>query len=125
MPYPLADALQSRAAGFAVRPLKFVRSFKPDPSRDIVPRQLLRAGTGMSANYRAARRSRSRAEFISRLAVVVEEADETEHWLNVLRDADLASGPEFDWLLTESVELRAIFVASLRTSRANHRATKS
>ncbi|HEX4348566.1 MAG TPA: four helix bundle protein [Vicinamibacterales bacterium] len=124
MPFPEADALQARAARFSVRLLTFVRSFAFDRARDVVLKQLLRSGAGIGANYRASRRSRSRAEFIARLAVVVEEADETEHWLGILRDSALASGPDFDWLLNESVELRAIFVASLRTARANHRAAQ-
>jgi hypothetical protein len=50
----------------------------------------------------------------------VEEADETEHWLAIIKAADLASGPEFDWLAQEAGELRAIFVASLKTARVNH-----
>lgn len=73
----------------------------------------------MSSNYRAARRARSRREFVAKLGVVVEEADETEGWLEDVEAAKLASGVEFDWLLNESHELRAIFVQSVKTARAN------
>ena len=76
-----------------------------------------RSASGVSANYHAAGRARSRAEFIAKLGVVAEEADETEHWLTVMRDAQLTSGVEFDWLLNESRELRAIFVQSVKTAR--------
>ena len=55
------------------------------------------------------------------MGIVAEEADETEHWLDVLREGKLASGPELAWLCEESRELRAIFVASAATARANHR----
>ena len=74
----------------------------------------------MSANYYATCRSRSRAEFVAKLGVVLEEADETEHWLDVLRFGELASGPELEWLRNESRELRAVFNASVKTARANY-----
>jgi four helix bundle protein len=116
-----ADELRARTRRFAVRILKFVRMLPRDPATDTVVRQLARSGTSVSANYRAAGRARSRAEFIAKVAVVAEEADETEHWLEVLREGNLASGPELVWLCDESRELRAIFVASTATARANHR----
>lgn len=114
-----ADALQARAVRFSVRLVRFVRGLERDFARDIILRQLLKSGTSESANYRAARRARSTAEFIARMGVVVEEADETEHWLEVLLAAGLASGPEFELIAAEAAELRAIFVASLKTARAN------
>jgi four helix bundle protein len=101
--------------------LKFVRTLPRDPSTDGVARQLAKAAPSQSANYRAARRARSRAEFIAKIGTVAEEADESEHWLDVLKESGVASGSEFEWLLRESRELRAIFVASATTARANHR----
>ena len=93
-----------------------------DPGAEGVVGQLSRAGTGASANYYSACRARSRAEFISRLAIALDEADEASHWLSVAKESDLASGSEFDWLLRESSELRAILFASLTTARLNQRA---
>jgi four helix bundle protein len=87
-------------------------------------RQLLRAGTGVSANYRAAGRARSRKEFIARLSVVVEEADESEHWLDLLDEAGLGTGAELDALKDEAAQLRAIFYQSIVTARANQPADK-
>jgi four helix bundle protein len=75
----------------------------------------------VSANYHSAGRSRSRAEFIARLGIVVDEADESVHWLSVTRDSGTANGQELDWLLDEGAQLRAIFSASLATARRNHR----
>jgi four helix bundle protein len=115
-----ADALRARVRQFAVRILKFVRTLPRDPVGDTAARQLARAGTAISANYHATGRARSRAEFIAKLGIVVEEADETGHWLSVIRESDLAAGQELEWLLCESGELRAIFSASLRTARLNH-----
>ena len=116
-----ADELAERARRFAVRVLKFVRTLPRDPSTDAVARQLAKAAPSESANYRAARRARSRAEFVAKLGTVAEEADESEHWLDVLKESGAASGSELEWLLQESRELRAIFVASATTARANHR----
>jgi four helix bundle protein len=118
MPSP-ADLLQERAEAFAVRVLQFVRRLPRNPATDGIARQLARSGPSVSANYRSARRSRSRAEFIARLGVVVDEAGESEHWLSMLKKSGLMTGSELDWLLRESAELRAIFGKSLATARAN------
>jgi four helix bundle protein len=123
----LADDLQQRTHAFSVRLLKFVRKLDRDLARDTIVRQLVRSGTGIGANHRASRRARSRAEFIARLGIVVEEADETEEWLALLRDADLCAGTELHWLSREANELRRIFAASLRTARGRvvNQVTKS
>ena len=115
-----ADDLAARVKQFAIRLVKFARTLPRDPVCDVVARQLVRSGTGESSNYQAARRARSRAEFIAKLGVVAEEADETEHWLDVVREGELSSGPELDSLSKESRELRAIFVRSVTTARQNH-----
>ena len=114
-----ADELAERVRLFAVRILRFVRTLPRDIPTDATVRQLVKSGPKVSANYRSSRRARSRAEFIARLGVVVDEADETEHWLSLLHDGGLAAGPELDWLLDESRQVRAIFASSLTTARAN------
>jgi four helix bundle protein len=120
-----ANELAARLKEFATRIVKFARALPRDPSSDVIAKQLTGSGTAESANYYAARRGRSRAEFIAKLAVAAEEADETEHWLTVIRDAHIISTTaglrELDWLSDESRQLRAILVASVRTARANHR----
>jgi four helix bundle protein len=77
----------------------------------------------------AARRARSRDEFIAKLAVAAEEADETENWFRLITDTHIVSTPqglrELDGLSDESRQLRAILVASVRTARANHRKSKN
>lgn len=115
-----ADGLRARAKEFAVRILKFVRTLPKGPSHDAVARQLAKSGPSVSANYHSAGRARSRSEFIARLGVVVDEADESVHWLTVLKETGLATGRELDWLLDEGEQLRAIFWASLSTARRNH-----
>ena len=117
---PQAQDLRDRAKRFAIRLVRFVRTLPRDPATDAVSRQLIRSGTDASANYHATCRARSRAEFVAKLGVVLEEADETVHWLDVLRFGELASGPELEWLRNESRELRAVFNASVKTARANY-----
>jgi four helix bundle protein len=81
--------------------------------------QLLRCATSVAANYRATGRSRSRAEFISKMGTVVEEADESVFWLEMLVDSEIARKEKADPLLREGNELLAIFAASQRTAKAN------
>jgi len=78
--------------------------------------QLVRCGTSVGANYRAACRSRSRAEFAAKLGIVAEEADETVYWLELLREGKLVSEKELSDVLREANELTAIFTAGRRSS---------
>jgi four helix bundle protein len=114
-----AELLRQRVKLFAIRVLKFVRTLPSDPGTHAVACQLAKSGPSVSANYRASCRARSRAEFIAKLGTVLEEADETEHWLDLLHEGGLTQGPELDWLRNESGELRAIFKASVDTARRN------
>lgn len=105
--------------------MTFARAMPQDPPSQVIAKQLTASGTAESANYHAARRGRSRAEFIAKLGVAAEEADETEHWLSVISAAHIISTTaglkELEWLSDESRQLRAILVASVRTARTNHR----
>jgi len=83
----------------------------------VLGKQLLRSGTSIGANYRAAGRARSKAEFISKIAIVVEEADETIFWLECLAESGIVREELLRDLLDEANEQLAIFAASHRTSR--------
>jgi len=85
---------------------------------DVIAKQVLRSGTAVAANYRAAGRSRSRADFISRISVVAEEADETVFWLELVEEAGLLPAGKIEPLLDEARQLTAIFTASRRTAKA-------
>jgi len=86
---------------------------------DVIGKQLLRSGTAVAANYRAVCRSRSKAEFISKISIVVEEADEAVFWLELLGDTAVAPTEKLSLLLKEASELLAICAASLRTAKQN------
>jgi four helix bundle protein len=115
-----SNELRARVKRFAIRVIKYVNALPPAIHVRDIGRQLIRAATGVSANYHAAGRSRSRREWIARLGVVVEEADEAEHWLDILFQSGIGCGAEQDWLRDEAAQLRAIFHSSAKTSRANH-----
>jgi len=80
-------------------------------------KQLLRCGTSVAANYRAACRARSKAEFVAKMGVVVEEADEAILWLELLTESGIVPPEKAELLLKEAHELTAIFTASRRTAR--------
>lgn len=113
------EELRNRSKQFAI---SIVKSFRLLPKTDearTIGRQLLRSATSVAANYRAAGRSRSRAEFISKISTVVEEADEAVFWLEMLSDSEIVRKKEIEPLLAEANELLAIFAASQRTAKAN------
>ena len=83
----------------------------------MVGRQLLRSATSVGANYRAARRARSRRDFIAKMGIVEEEADESAYWLDLSADARLGDVAVLHELRREAGELLAIAVASIRTAR--------
>ena len=114
------EELRSRTKAFAVRILRLFRALPRSAEAQIVGRQLARSGTSVAANYRAACRARSHAEFLSRIGVVAEEADETVFWLELMMDAELMPARRVELLLGEARELTAIFSSSRQTARARH-----
>jgi four helix bundle protein len=113
------EELRDRSKQFAVSIVRFFRILPRTEEARVIGKQLLRSATSVAANYRAAGRSRSHAEFISKIGTVVEEADETVFWLEMLSDAEIVRKEEAEALSVEANELLAIFAASQRTARAN------
>jgi four helix bundle protein len=107
--------LKNRTKGFALRVLKLIDTFPDTRSGRVLANQLGRSGTSVGANYRAACRSRSAAEMISKLSVVEEEADESAFWMELVADHGLLPGGKLTALLREADELTAIMVASRKT----------
>ena len=112
-----ADELRHRTKNFAIRIVNLFRSLPRSPDAQTLGKQILRSGTSVAANYRAACRARSKAEFISKIGIVVEEADETVFWLEVLTETGVVRAERVGDLQKEANELLAIFSASLRTSK--------
>lgn len=97
--------------------IRLVDSFPPNRSAEVIGRQLLRSATSVGANYRAAKRGRSSAEFRAKLGVVEEEADETVYWLELLAESGYVNPKLLDDLLREANEITAMVVASIKTAR--------
>ena len=114
-----AEELKRRTKTFAIRIIRLVEALPNTSTARVIGNQLLRSGTSVGANYRAACRARSQAEFISKIGVVEEEADESVYWLELLIEAAVLPPTKVQDLLDEANELTAIFAASGRTAKAS------
>jgi len=117
--------LQDRTKKFALRVIKLVRELEKDSIGRIIGKQLLRSATSIAANYRGVCRAKSVKDFIAKLAVVIEEADETIFWLEIISEADLIKKILIEDLLKEANELTAIMVASRHSAIVNQKIKKS
>lgn len=111
------ETLRDRTKRFALRIIRLFQHLPRTTEAQVLGKQLLRSGTSIGANYRAAGRARFRAEFVSKIGIVVEEADETVYWLECLVESGIVKEDLLKELLGEANELVAIFAASHRTSR--------
>ena len=111
--------LKERTKNFAKNIIELCRALPNNREGRLLGNQVFRSGTSVAANYRAACRSRSKAEFISKLAVVGEEADETLFWLELIKEVKTLETPLLNDLAKESDELVAIVVSSIRTAKRN------
>lgn len=110
--------LRTRTKTFALRVIRMSQALPRNREANVILNQVLRSATGIAANYRAAGRSRSKAEFVAKIGVVVEEADETMFWLEMLADSGIVRPEKLANLLAEATELVAIFTASRKTARS-------
>jgi four helix bundle protein len=115
-----AEQLKERTKQFALRLVKLFRSLPKTEEARVIGNQVLRSGTSVAANYRAVCRARSKAEFVAKIGVVVEEADETVFWLELLVESGIVEKTRMDGLLAEANELLAIFAASRRTAKVGN-----
>jgi len=115
----LAAALKTRSKRFAVRTIVMCRSFPKSIEGFAVAKQLIRSAASAAANYRAACRSRTDIEFVAKIGVAAEEADESEFWLELTVEAELLRPDRVTPLLREAGELTAIFTKSRDTAKEN------
>ncbi len=112
------EELKQRIKKFALQVIKLVGSMPRNIEGRAIGRQLVRSGTSVGANYRSACRSRSRAEFVAKLGIVEEEADETAYWLELIIEGALLQAGAVKPLLQEANELVAIMAASRKSASA-------
>lgn len=111
--------MKKRTKEFAKSVILLCRTLPNIREGRLIGDQLFRSGTSVAANYRAACRGRSKAEFISKLAIVEEEADETMLWLELLKELNISDETRVDDLISESNEIVAIIVSSIKTVKKN------
>jgi four helix bundle protein len=112
-----AEQLRNRTKQLAIHIVRMIRTLPRTDEARIIGRQLLRCSTSVAANYRAACRSRSKAEFTAKVGIVVEEADETVFWLDLLGELEILNLEKLKEPIAEANELLAIFAASQRTAK--------
>ena len=113
------DDLKLRTRSFALAVIRLVEKLPHGRTSDIIGKQLVRCGTSVGANYRAACRARSQADFIAKLGIVEEEADETIYWMDLLVQSKIVDHNYAKPLIAEADQILAIIVASIRTARSN------
>ena len=114
------DELKSRTKKYGIEMIRFLYSLPKENITSAIVNQLVRSATSIGANYRAAMRSRSDKEFIAKMGIIVEEADETLYWLEIMNEVSQFNKAknEIDILMKEANELTAIFVSTLKTLKA-------
>ena len=111
--------LLKRTKTYALRVIKAVQALPRDDVSLTLGRQLLRAGTSVGANYRAACRAKSTADFVNKLKIVEEECDESIYWMELLIEAGLLPLRRLDALMQEADQLLSIFVSAIKTTRSS------
>lgn len=112
--------LKARTKTFALNIIKLVKALPDDKVGRVLGNQILRSGTSVAANYRSACKARSKADFISKITIVEEEADETSLWLELIMESDTLNSDLTKSLHKESGELTAIFTSSGKTAKENN-----
>ncbi len=114
-----SDELKLRTKKFSLRIINLIQHLPNNSIGYVVGKQLLRSATSVGANYRAACRSRSKTEFISKIRIVEEEADESVYWIEIINESKLFNEKRLMEILREAVELTAIFTSIGKTSKRN------
>jgi len=109
--------MKKRTKEFAKEIIRLCRQLPNDREGRLIGNQIFRSGTSVAANYRSACRAKSKADFIAKLAIVEEEADETLFWLELITEMEILDKASLDFLMQENDEIIAIIVSSIKTAR--------
>ncbi len=113
--------LKARTQELALRVIRMTRSLPNTPEGWVLGKQVLRSGTGVGSNYRSCQRGKSKPDFIAKLAVAEEEADETCYWLELIIAAEMLPRERVEPLLNEAKEITAILTAAGKTAKENQK----
>ena len=112
-----AEEFKRRTKAFALRIVRLVEALPKSRTADVIGKQLLRCGTSVGANYRAACRAKSQADFIAKMGIVEEECDESIYWMEILVEAGLMDEKHVNELKSEANEILSMVVSSIKTAR--------
>ncbi len=113
------EEMKARTKKFALRVIRLVESLPNTKTANVIGNQLLRSGTSVGANYRAACRAKSTADFISKLSIVEEENDESIYWMELLIESEIVKENLLQNLMKEADEILSIIVSSIKTLKEN------
>ena len=113
--------MKRRTKSFGLATIRLVETLPKTRTADVIGKQLLRCGTSVGANYRASCRAKSQADFIAKMGIVEEEADESMYWIDLLVESGLAKKEDLASLSDEANQIVAIVVSSIRTAKENRR----
>ncbi len=114
-----SSELCARTRAFALRIIKLMQAVPHTPVGEVIGKQILRSATSVGANYRAACRAQTKSVFVAKMSIVIEEADETIYWLELIRDAELVKPEQLSDLIDEAEQIVKIMVTARQT--AQHR----
>ncbi len=117
------DSFRRRTKAFAINIIKFIGNLKKNDELRILCKQLLRSSTSVAANFRAACRARSQAEYFAKLCIVVEEADESLFWLELLEEAELCKTRSTEEMKKECTEILSVMAVTRKNLKIKLRAT--
>jgi four helix bundle protein len=118
----IQEQIKIRTKAIGLKVIDLVEKLPAKPASWILSKQIIRSSTAIGANYRAACRAKSTADFINKLKIVEEETDETIYWMEIMQESGLTSVDKTRELMSEATQILAIIVASIKTSRARYHA---
>ena len=116
---PKENVLKSKSYAFALRIVKLYKHISSQQHEYVLSKQVLRSGTSVGANITEGNRAQSKTDFVHKLSIALKEADETEYWLNLLRDGDFITPAQAESLLADCLELQKILTSSIKTAKVN------
>ena len=114
------NSLKQKSYAFALRVIKLYKHLSVKNAEYVLSKQVLRSGTSIGANVTEANRAQSKLDFVHKLSIALKEADETEYWLNLLRDSDYITPSQAEALLSDCAELQRMLIASIKTAKRNY-----
>lgn len=115
----IENPLKTKSYAFALRVVKLYKYLAFETKEFVLSKQILKSGTSIGANVVEGNRGQSKSDFVHKLSIALKEADETEYWLNLLRDGDFITAAQADSLLADCLELQKMLVASIKTAKKN------